>query len=299
MTPSPGQRPTWGGVPLTRRRVLLGIGAIGGFLAVDLGAVAYAGGWIGTAHRLTPEIFMRAFEKVNGPQPGFRKNHAKGVSVSRLLRRKRQRQVKFPAPSVFRSGRTPVMGRFSLSGGNAHVADTTWAARGFGLAFGFPGGDAVAHRHAESPRLPRQFTAGVLRPATRLQAVTRHRQARPQGHGGIPCRAPGDREGHEDHRPESGLPWLCRQHVQQPQHVLLHQRRRRPNSGPLVAGSAHPAAAREVVGAQRAVRHPDPPDAFGPIAMADDAGDRHTVGSRSTTPPSRGPSNDGPSTQAR
>ena len=35
-------RPTWGGVPLERRRILLGMAAIGGFLAVDLGAVAYA-----------------------------------------------------------------------------------------------------------------------------------------------------------------------------------------------------------------------------------------------------------------
>ena len=138
MTPSPGQRPTWGGVPLTRRRVLLGIGAIGGFLAVDLGAVAYAGGWIGTAHRLTPEIFMRAFEKVNGPQPGFRKNHAKGVSVSGYFDGNGNGS-EVSSAVVFRSGRTPVMGRFSLSGGNAHVADNDMAARGFGLAFGFPG----------------------------------------------------------------------------------------------------------------------------------------------------------------
>ena len=48
---------------------------------VDLGAVAYAGGWIGTAHRLTPHIFIKAFEWVNGKQSGFRKNHAKGVGV--------------------------------------------------------------------------------------------------------------------------------------------------------------------------------------------------------------------------
>jgi hypothetical protein len=49
VTPSPKSRPTWGGVPLARRRVLLGLAADGGFLAVDLGAVAYAGG-IATDH---------------------------------------------------------------------------------------------------------------------------------------------------------------------------------------------------------------------------------------------------------
>jgi hypothetical protein len=71
-----------GRVPLARRRILLGIAAVGGFLAVDIGAVAYAGGWIGTAHRLTPHIFIKAFEWVNGKQSGFRKNHAKGVAVA-------------------------------------------------------------------------------------------------------------------------------------------------------------------------------------------------------------------------
>jgi len=57
--PSSKTPPTWGGVPLARRRILLGIAAVGGFLAVDIGAVAYAGGWIGTAHRLTPHIFIK------------------------------------------------------------------------------------------------------------------------------------------------------------------------------------------------------------------------------------------------
>ncbi|HEV7422896.1 MAG TPA: catalase, partial [Mycobacterium sp.] len=122
MTPSPKTRPTWGGVPLTRRRVLLGMAAIGGFLAVDLGAVAYAGGWIGTAHRLTPHIFIKAFAWVNGKQSGFRKNHAKGVAVAGYFDSDGNgREVSSAA--VFRSGRTPVLGRFSLAGGNAHAAD--------------------------------------------------------------------------------------------------------------------------------------------------------------------------------
>ena len=138
MTPSPGPRPTWGGVPLARRRILLGMAAVGGFLAVDLGAVAYAGGWIGTAHRLTPDIFMRAFEKVNGSQTGFRKNHAKGVSVTGYFDGNGNGS-EVSSAAVFRAGRTPVQGRFSLSGGNAHVVDSDTAARGLGLAFGFPG----------------------------------------------------------------------------------------------------------------------------------------------------------------
>ena len=39
---------------------------------------------------------------------------------------------------MFRPGRTRVVGRFSLTGGNPRVADAPAAARGLGLAFGFP-----------------------------------------------------------------------------------------------------------------------------------------------------------------
>jgi catalase len=139
VTPSPKSRPTWGGVPLARRRVLLGLAAVGGFLAVDLGAVAYAGGWIGTAHRLTPDSFIRAFAWVNGKQSGFRKNHAKGVAVAGYFESNGNgREVS--SAVVFQSGRTPVVGRFSLAGGNAHATDMAGTARGLGLAFGFPGG---------------------------------------------------------------------------------------------------------------------------------------------------------------
>jgi catalase len=111
--------------------------AIGGFLAVDLGAVAYAGGWIGTAHRLTPHIFIKAFEWVNGKQSGFRKNHAKGVAVAGYFESNGNgREVSSAA--VFRSGRTPVLGRFSLAGGNAHAADMLSTARASAWCSGFP-----------------------------------------------------------------------------------------------------------------------------------------------------------------
>jgi catalase len=131
--------PTWGGVPVRRRQILLGIAAVGGFLAVDLGAISYAAGWIDTAHRLTPDMFIKAFEWVNGRQSGFRKNHAKGVAAAGYFDSNGNgREVS--SAEVFHAGRTPVQGRFSLAGGNAHAADMATTARGLGLAFGFPGG---------------------------------------------------------------------------------------------------------------------------------------------------------------
>lgn len=129
-----------GGTALNRRQVLLGLAAAGGFLAVEIGAVLYTGGWVGSGSRLTPRVFIDGFEWVNGKQLGFRKNHAKGVAVAGYFDSNGNGQEVSKA-TVFRPGRTPVQGRFSLAGGNHAVADTAAAPRGLGLAFAFPSGE--------------------------------------------------------------------------------------------------------------------------------------------------------------
>ncbi|WP_319432688.1 catalase family peroxidase [Mycobacterium sp. RTGN5] len=120
---------------VSRRSVLVGLGAVGAFLAVDLGAVAYANKWIGSG--ATPKTFLDGFRAVNGPQLGFRKNHAKGVAVSGYFEANGNGQSLSRA-AVFRPGQVGVIGRFSLAGGDAHAPDTPGAARGLGLTFGFP-----------------------------------------------------------------------------------------------------------------------------------------------------------------
>jgi catalase len=122
---------------LDRRSVLLGIGAVGAFLAVDLGGVAYANKWIGPQSGLTRKAFIDRFRTVFGAHAGFRKNHAKGVAVTGQFD-SNGNGSELSRAAVFRTGRTPVTGRFSLTGGNPNVADTPAAARGLGIAFGFP-----------------------------------------------------------------------------------------------------------------------------------------------------------------
>ena len=122
---------------VNRRSVLVGLGAVGAFLAIDLGAVAYANNWIGSPS--SRKTFLDGFRTVNGPQLGFRKNHAKGVAVSGYFEGNGN-GLSLSRADVFRAGQIPVVGRFSLSGGDAHAADTPGAARGLGLAFGFPDG---------------------------------------------------------------------------------------------------------------------------------------------------------------
>ncbi|MBV8863711.1 MAG: catalase family peroxidase [Mycobacterium sp.] len=120
----------------SRRDILRGVGIAGAFLLADLAAFLYANTWIGP-DRLTPQVFLDGFTKVFGRQPGFRKNHAKGVSVAGWFD-SNGNGSELSTATLFRPGRTPVVGRFSLAGGNPHAADTPAAVRGLGLAFGFP-----------------------------------------------------------------------------------------------------------------------------------------------------------------
>jgi catalase len=128
----------WGSAGAGRRDVLLGAAVVGAFLAADFGALLYANKWIGPA-RLTPRVFLDGFATVFGRHPGFRKNHAKGIAVTGFFDSNGNGGALSKA-SVFAPGRTPVVGRFSLAGGDPQAADAASTARGLGLVFGFPGG---------------------------------------------------------------------------------------------------------------------------------------------------------------
>ncbi|HEY4608768.1 MAG TPA: hypothetical protein VIH06_06175, partial [Ilumatobacteraceae bacterium] len=132
------RRTSWGCASVRRRNLVLGTAVVGGFLAVDLGALLYVNNRIGPA-RLTSQVLLDGFEEVFGRQLGFRRNHAKGVVVEGYFDSNGNGRELSKA-AVFRPGRTPVIGRFSLSGGNPAVVDSPMIARGLGLAFGFPGG---------------------------------------------------------------------------------------------------------------------------------------------------------------
>jgi catalase len=124
--------------PLGKADTLARFAVIGVALAVVIGAFAYLGGWF-TPKTLTPARFVDGFEEVNGVHTGFRRNHAKGVGVSGYFESNGNGE-RLSKALVFRTGRVPVIGRFSIGGGHPHAPDTPDAVRGLGLQFSLPNG---------------------------------------------------------------------------------------------------------------------------------------------------------------
>lgn len=79
------------------------------------------------------------FEEVNGVHPGFRRNHAKGVCIAGYFDSNGE-GVRLSKAAVFRPGKVPIIGRFSLNGGQPYMPDGPAAVRAMGLSFRPPDG---------------------------------------------------------------------------------------------------------------------------------------------------------------
>ncbi len=124
---------------LPKASLILRFAAIGAVLAGISGLFAYAGGWL-TPRTLTPASMINGFEQVNGSHPGFRRNHAKGVCVGGYFESD-GRGIALSRASVFLPGRVPIIGRFSLAGGQPYVADGPHTVRGLAILFKLPNGE--------------------------------------------------------------------------------------------------------------------------------------------------------------
>jgi catalase len=166
-TPAEAQRP-----PLGKTGVLARFALIGVALAAIVGTCAYLRGLF-TPNDLTPGRFTDGFEEVDGMHPGFRRNHAKGVGVTGYFE-SNGNGVRLSKAVVFRAGRVPVLGRFSLGGGQPYAADTPDAVRGLGLQFSAPDGELWRTAMINLPvfpfRTPEAFYEHLL--ATKPDPVT-------------------------------------------------------------------------------------------------------------------------------
>jgi catalase len=125
--------------PLSGASRLVRLEVIGLVLAGLVALFAYSGGWL-TPHALTPARLTDTFQLVNGLHPGFRRNHAKGVCVSGFFDSNGQGAALCKA-AIFPPGRLPIIGRFSLGGGQPFAADAPHTIRGLGIRFKFRNGE--------------------------------------------------------------------------------------------------------------------------------------------------------------
>jgi len=132
--PAEAARPRLGKVNALARLAVIGVA-----LAAVVGTFAHLGGWF-TPNDLTPARLTDAFEQVDGLHPGFRRNHAKGLGASGFFE-SNGNGVRLSKAAVFRPGRVPVIGRFSLSGGQPYAADKPNTVRGLALEFSLPDGE--------------------------------------------------------------------------------------------------------------------------------------------------------------
>jgi len=114
------------------------LGLIGAVVAAIALCFAWAGGWL-SPHRLDPRGMIDTFQAVNGPHPGFRRNHAKGVCLTGYFDGNGQ-AASLSRAAVFALGRVPVTGRFALAGGMPRTADNPATVRSLALLFSLPGG---------------------------------------------------------------------------------------------------------------------------------------------------------------
>jgi catalase len=131
--PNNAQDPTSAPAKLSAAATVLRLGLIGVVVLVSAGAFAYVGGWL-SPDRLTQERMIAGFEAVNGPHPGFRRNHAKGICATGWFDSS-GKAASLSKAAVFAPGRVPVVGRIAFAGGMPFIPDETATVRSLALRF--------------------------------------------------------------------------------------------------------------------------------------------------------------------
>jgi catalase len=124
---------------LLTRSVLTRLAVIGLATFLIAACFAWTGNWLPPRH-LDQTSMIDTFEAVNGPHPGFRRNHAKGVCLTGWFD-SNGAGARLSKAVVFGPGRVPVTGRFALAGGMPLMPDRPNSVRSMALNFELPDGE--------------------------------------------------------------------------------------------------------------------------------------------------------------
>lgn len=116
-----------------------------------------------SAQDVDPEAVVNAFNAFFGKHPGTRASGAKGICVKGTFSPSAEAQGLSKAPQF--AGPVPVIGRFSMGGGNPKASDKTKAStRGFALRFATSQGDTdlvMISAPIFGARTPQQLLEGL------------------------------------------------------------------------------------------------------------------------------------------
>jgi catalase len=109
----------------------------------------------------TPQEVISALEGVFGQQPGFRKNHAKGMCASGFFVGLPE-ATEYSRSAIFSGAEVPVVVRFSIGGGDPNASDTGKGPRGIGIEFRLPDGSKQHMTMINAPMFFTKLPSGFL-----------------------------------------------------------------------------------------------------------------------------------------
>ena len=168
--PDPSRK--YGFPSLTDTGTLVRLAAVGALALVFVVAFAAAAGWLSPG-RLTQDKIIQAFTDANGPHPGFRRNHAKGVCGTGTFESNGKGE-RLSSAMEFKPGPMLVVARFAFAGGQPFVADGPGIVRSLAISFRPPGGEEWRTGMIDIPVFPvrdpqafyQQLVAAAPDPAT-------------------------------------------------------------------------------------------------------------------------------------
>lgn len=109
-------------MPSFNRATAGALALIGAIVLLLTGAFAWAAGWIGSRRISGGDVTAALEYNIGGKNPGYRRAHAKGLCFSGSFAGNGAGSALSTA-SAFKAGSYPVIGRFSLAGGNPFATD--------------------------------------------------------------------------------------------------------------------------------------------------------------------------------
>ena len=247
---------------LRDKGALVRLAAIGASVLAVAVAFAYTAGWFSPG-RLDAGAVHRPVRGGQRRRPcRLPAQPCQGRLHRRPLRQQRPGRAPVQGRRVHSPAACPFIGRFSLAGGQPHVADGPTAVLAMALRLRPPAGQEWRMAMIDIPVFLVRNGEALFEQLLRVETRSGDGQARSGEDGGLRRRPSGIRPGHATGQEHANAVRLRQRHLQRHQCIPLRQRRRRRDRGAMVDGGdravrAGDTRAGQEPGQELPVRRPD------------------------------------------